>query len=142
MVGNPIYLVEEMPEIERETIGQRVRRERLARNLYVKDVVEIIQQRYNQKLSISTVRDLELEKYSPNLKTVEWVARALDIPPLELLALGLHQEADKIAAQDAKSFERSRFGRLWRAYEQTKSPRLRALVEDTVQMLTDRLSRN
>lgn len=140
MVGIPLYLVSEtMPE--RETIGQQVRRVRLEHGLTLKQLAALIDERFEQKVSESTIRDLELGKYSPNLKTVEWVALALDLRPLDLIALGLDEEAQETVSQEARTFEKTRFARLWRRYEQTKSPRLRTLTEETVQMLLDRLNK-
>lgn len=131
--------------VKRETIGERIQRARTETGMSREDVAikaDKIARRIGAKVSESMVRDLEGNRFpNPGFKSVGSVALALDIPPLELLGLGFEEEHVKRTAKLESAFERTRFGRLWKAYNKAESPRLRALVEDTVQMLIDRLSK-
>lgn len=136
----PLQLVPD-PMPERETIGQRIQRARSELGYTRKQLAARVKEIGGLEApSESFIRDLEQDRFpSPGIKGLEFVALALDLQPLELIALGLSGEYGESSA--ARDFMRTRFGRLWKLYEQTDSKRLRAVVEETIQMLVDRLNK-
>lgn len=134
---------------DRETMGQRIKRRRKELKLEREDVAaratELIKsvKPDDKGISESSVRDLERDQYfNPGFKAVEFVARALQMQPLELMAHGLSPEFAAADEEGTKQVQdRSRFNRLRKLYNETQSKRVRALVEDVLQMLIDRLEK-
>lgn len=123
---------------KRETIGQCVQKRRKELGLTRPELAA--RAAAYGKVSESFVRDLELDRFpSPGIKGLEAVARALDMAPLDLIARGLEQTAP--IASDPPAYDQSRFARLARLYSQIESKRLRAVVDETLQMLIDRLKK-
>jgi len=116
--------------VAKETIGQRLKRARGNLGLTALQVAE------RSGLGETTILDYEKDKFpNPGIKTVESLALAVRLDPLELISLGLEESPEM-----DNGFKASQFGRLWKRYQYLKGER-RTFVDELLKMLNDKIDR-
>lgn len=121
-------------------MGKRLRRAREELGLTLDGLREKIRKELREDIGKSTIRDIEADRPpNPGIKTIEIFARGVELAPIEVIALGLDEELESAAAQSAHDFANSDLMRLWKLRAGAK-PRERALIDEVVQMLIDRVA--
>ena len=124
----------EMPK--RETIGERLRRERLAKRLTVPQLKARIFSQLRAEISEATLHDIEKDRTAnPGRKTVEFIALGLGLDPLEVFALGLDDPT-----QSEPGYKNSQLAHLQRIYPAVKKSE-RPFVDGLIRMLIDEMER-
>lgn len=124
--------------VRRKTMGKRLEEARLALRMSLKDVQERISRDFRSDIGETTIRMTEKDRFpNPGIKTIELIARAVDLPPLEVIALHL----DEPPPTNEEAFERSRFGQMYRLYKE-KSPARKAWYDEHLDMLLDKMKRD
>jgi transcriptional regulator with XRE-family HTH domain len=127
--------------VKRETMGQRLRRARQEFGLSQAQLREKIANELGEDIGETTIREIERDRPpNPGIRTIELLARGVELPPLEVIALGLKVELQEAAGKAEREFNRGRFMRLWKLYQQAAA-RERKLVDEVLQMLSDRLGK-
>ena len=123
---------------QRETIGKRIQRQRAFLGWNRATLAEKVKEIAGDDApSESFIRDLEQDRFpSPGIQGVAAVARALNLPPIDLIQHCLEEPVDEIRERGALE---PKLKQLKQLYEHATSTRERALVEETIQMLIRRL---
>jgi transcriptional regulator with XRE-family HTH domain len=124
--------------VRRKTMGKRLEEARLALRMSLKDVQERIAEEFRSEIGETTIRAAEKDRFpNPGIKTIELIAKAVDLPPLEVIALHL----DEPSPSSEEAFERSRFGQLYRLYKE-KSPARKAFYDEHLDMLLEKMKKD
>jgi transcriptional regulator with XRE-family HTH domain len=121
---------------KRETIGQRLKREREEQELSVPQLAKKIDVDFHFPIGPSTIRDLEGDKTpNPGIKTLESVALGLGLDPLEIIGLGLDDPP-----QLEPGYTESQFAQLGRTYKKVPKNK-RAFADEFTKMLIEQMER-
>lgn len=121
---------------KRETIGKRLKRERLKLELTVPDLRAKIKRDHRFEIGESTIRDLEKDKSpNPGFKTIEFVSLGLGLDPLEVISLGLDDPPEL-----ESGFTQSQIAQFWKKYSKLDKDR-QSFYDENFKMLIERLDR-
>lgn len=121
--------------VRRKTMGQVLKEARLKLGMSMKDVVDKINEDFDTKIGETTIRLTELDEYeNPGIKTVEMIAKAVELSPLDVIAMKL--EEPPIA--EGEAFKKSRIALLWEFYEPLPAAR-KHLYDEMIEMIRVRV---
>jgi transcriptional regulator with XRE-family HTH domain len=124
--------------VRRKSMGKRLEEARLALRMSLKDVQERIAGEFRSDIGETTIRAAEKDRFpNPGIKTIELIAKAVDLPPLDVIALHL----DEPPSSNEEAFEKSRFGQLYRLYRE-KGPARKAVYDEYLDMLLEKMKRD
>lgn len=124
--------------VRRKTMGSRLREAREALGMSRKDVQERIAKEFGVEIGETTIAQTEKGGApNPGIKTVELIARAVYLDPLEVIAIHL----DEPPPEHPEAFSRSRFAQLWKIYTQM-SPARQAWYDEYLEMLIEKMKKD
>lgn len=116
-------------------MGTVLREAREAQGLTLKALARKIRTIHRAEIGTTTIRQVEQEIVpNPGLKTIELICRGLELPPLEILALGL----DDPPPENMQRFSQSRLAALSEVYE-ALPPQRKVLWDEVLDMVFDRM---
>ena len=100
-----------------------------------KDVQDRISREFKQDVGETTIRAAENDQFpNPGIKTIEMIARAVDLPPLEVIALHLEEPPP----ETKQRFSRSRFAVISEIYDMLPADR-QIWYDDMLEMIIERM---
>jgi transcriptional regulator with XRE-family HTH domain len=119
----------------RKKMGKRLEEARNTLGLSLDGLAEKIKRETGEDVGTSTIRGTELDRFpNPGIKTIEWICRGVELPPLEVLALHL----DEPPPETKQRFTKSRFAVLSEVYE-SLPPARKVWFDDYIDMLIERM---
>lgn len=121
---------------KRETIGQRLKRERESLDLSAEKLSEKILDEYGVKIGTSTIQATERDR-SPNVgrKTLEFICLGLSLDPLQVFAIGLEDPPEL-----APVYTESRFAQMARKYKLVRA-RERPFIDFLLDIASEQIER-
>jgi transcriptional regulator with XRE-family HTH domain len=119
----------------RKTMGETLKEARLSLNMSMADVQQRIEKEFKSTIGETTIREAERDRFpNPGIKTIELIARALYLDPLDVIALAL----DNPPAERIEAFEKSRFGQMREIHSRLK-PARQAWYDEWFDVLIERM---
>lgn len=119
-------------------MGETLKEARLALNMSLADVQERIENEFNSTIGETTIREAERDRFpNPGIKTIELIARAVYLDPLDVIALGL----EKPPEDRREALENSRIGQMFQIHSRLK-PSRRAWYDELFDLLIEKMQKD